>query len=219
METNGTPTGETASTEQVKNNAQTPPTTVTPDELEALKKAKEQAEMRARQLENEKQAREKADEDARLKQLEEQEEYKTLYERTQADLQRLQDESARLTKETALKTSESTILSSYGEDVKEIVATTGLVLTDDTDEAKESFKKKLDNLAEKFGTKPRVQGNNRAPQTPHQDDEQERAQRLNRMRYSGDGKAIAEKARFEAISSLSSIQAMREAAGLTPEEF
>ena len=79
-----TPIVETVKTEAPSNNA-TP--TATPQvnavdtaEVERLRKEKEQADMRIRQLENEAKKRQEADEATRLTQLEEQNEWKTVAE-------------------------------------------------------------------------------------------------------------------------------------------
>jgi hypothetical protein len=192
---------------------------------EALKKANEsdtatllkrieQAEMRARQLENEKLAREKTDEETRRKKLEEDNEFKILYERSESQRVELEKEAERTKKQSSINTEKAAILTNYPSQVIEIANLSGLTLNDDTDEAKSELKTKLDTISAKLGVKPKVVGNNGNISTPT--GQEDRAKMLQRMRYS-DNKTSSD-AKHAVIGSLSVLNEMRKNAGLQPRE-
>jgi hypothetical protein len=209
MKPDGTPLGETTMDEQVSNNAPTT-ATLTSEEVAELRKTVEQAQLRARQLENEAKARKEADEKAANKKLADDEEYRELAARAQArvdELERSQEESA---KRATVSAAETAIMTEFPSEVTELALTTGLVLTDDTDEAKAAFKAKLDAIAAKVAPTKRVVGNNGVI-TPIPSAEAERAKDLIRMR--------ADKASgFRAIGNLEAIKQMERNAGVSREE-
>lgn len=143
--------GETANQQPLENNNGQPATPVvekkTEDsEVEAARKRAEQAEMQANMLRNQLKAKEDAEAAAKAKQLEEQNEYKTLYEqekakREEADREREADEQRKAVTETR-----QNILSDYTDEVKETAKKLGLDLNDVTEEAVTEFKGKLDTL-------------------------------------------------------------------------
>ena len=194
--------------EQSKNDASK--ATLTPEEIADLRKKAEQAEMRARQLENQAKAREEADEKARQKKLEEDEEYKELAARAQARADEAEAELERSKKGSAITAAQSTILSDYSSDVTELASTAGLVLSDDSDEAKAAFKVKLDAIAAKLGPTKKVVGNN-GVRTPQTDDETERQKDTIRMR-------VDKASGYRAIGNLDALKQMRENAGVTRSE-
>lgn len=206
MNDNGTPNGETAEVlGQVKNDALD--ATKLANELAEAKKIAEQAQMRARQLENEKAAREKADEEARQKQLEENEEYKTLYEREKAQREELLQEQETKAQEAAIKAAKQEVLSGFSSEVLEIAEATGLSLYDDSETAKADLKAKLEVIASKVGnTTKKVMGNNT------RDDSTDNSNDYIKMRFS-DPK-IAREARKSAISKIPALEEMRKIAGM-----
>lgn len=216
MET-GTPNGETAPIEQVSNNTPTVTAPVIPDPAlaEALKKA-EQAEMRNRQLENEKATRDKADEVARQKALEENNEFKTLYEREKEARENLERANETSTKQAAIDAAKNKVLADYSQEVKDIAEVSGLSLNDDTPEAQADLKTKLDSIASKLPQTPvkRVQGNN-GVQTPVSSDQAEDAKLYQRMRFTD--KAVSDAAKMSVISKLPALDVMRRNAGLNVE--
>jgi len=204
--------------EQAKNEAQKPaPVTVTPEQLAAAEKKAEQAEMRARQLENEKLAREKADEEARNKKLEEDNEWKELAAREKQRADALESAQEEERKRTALKTAESTLLADYSDEVKEIISTTGLSLNDDSETAQAEFKSRLDAIAAKLpaAQKPKVQGNNGVI-PPSSSTDVEDAKLYQRMRF--DDRELSESAKRTAIDKLPALAEMRKNAGIVPSE-
>jgi hypothetical protein len=148
-----TPTGETVTPGDSQTTV-TPPTpapaaTVDTAEVERLRKQSEQADMRVRQLENEKKERDAKDAEERQKQLEEQNEFKTLYEKTNADLQALRDTQTAAERQAELSKLSEGILKDYPQAVVDVAQTAGLNLTDDGEAAQKTFKDKLDSLKEK----------------------------------------------------------------------
>lgn len=214
-------TAKTAETEvngQVKNDAQTAKTITTPntDEvIENLRKEKDKAEMRARQLENEKLEREKQDEIARQKQLEENNEFKALYEREQAARLELERKNEETAKQVALDAAKSEILATYPTEVTELAETTGISLSDDSETSKGEYKKKLDAIASKVTTATKKVVGNNGVVTEGNDEDTERTLLNQRMRYND--KTISSEARRAAISKIPALKEMKKMAGLSEE--
>lgn len=208
-----TPTaGETVATEALKNDAGTTTAPITDNgstaEVERLRREAEQAQMRANQLQNELTQRRQAEEEAQRRQLEEKEEYKTLYESTLAEKQRLENERVEAQTQTERQTAQTELLKDYPSEVADIVATTGLSLAGVTDADKEAFKSKLDVLAERVVPGTKVAGNNPAPTVKADDSKKQML----------DGMKVGFKpAAGQYISSLESIKEMRRNAGLKVE--
>lgn len=203
-------TTETAPAEPVKNEAPAATTpTVTQAELDEIKRQKDQAEMRARQLENEKVEREKREEEARRKKMEEDGEYKTLLERTTQELEALKAEREAEAKKSEISSAEFTILNGYTSEVRDAAKELGISLTDDTEESKQAFQARLDVIKGRFGEEqqPKIQGNNQPPmQTPT--NLEERAKLVSAARFSPD-------ASMQVIGSLDAIKEMRKQAGVS----
>lgn len=216
MTTEGTPIGETNTAGQVSNDTQTTTTTVTPQiDVEEIRRQAQQAEMRANQLANQLAAKEKAEEEARQKQLEEQNQWKELYEQERAAKSALEQEREEAVKRATIETVKSGIFANYSQEVLDVANTAGLTLTDDSDAAKADFTKRLDAIAEKFAPAPKkVVGNNIPPSTPSVDGD--RSKLISQMRFNDNN--LAESARKQLISNLPGVNAMREAAGLRPTE-
>lgn len=210
MEQNGTPNGETAPIEPVKNDAQ-PVNTTSDTELAELKKRAEQAEMRARQLENQAKEREKADEEKRLKELEENEEFKTLYERAELARKELEDRIAYEEATKAIAKEQSTILQEYPQEVIELAEATGLSLVDDTDAAKADYKERLDKIKSKVRTESAKVVSNNNPTEPITPDA-DKSKMLVQLRYGSRG--VKTEAAHAVIGKLSAIDEMKKIAGV-----
>lgn len=114
-----------------------------------LRRELEKAQMRANQLQNEAEARDKAEAEARRKQLEEQEEYKTLYEKTEAELRDIREKADADTRRKALADASQDVLKDYPTEVQEIAKTAGIGLSDDSEAGRTSLKVKLDAIKER----------------------------------------------------------------------
>jgi hypothetical protein len=162
-----TPQGETVTPQAPSNETGTtsaPPQVNTSADVEAAKREAEQARIRANQLENELKKREEADAAARQKQLEEKEEFKTLYEQTQARLKEIEDGQAAQERQSALNSATETVLKDYPANVQEVAKTAGLALSDDSEAAQAVLKEKLDAIKTQVGAvSPTPSSNN-----PHQ---------------------------------------------------
>jgi hypothetical protein len=214
-----TPTGETVTPEPLSNEGNPTATTpvvnaIDPAEVERLKKELAQAQMQANQLTNKLTAKEQEEAAAKAKQLEEKEEFKTLYEQTQARLKEIEDRDAANERSQHLTTETSTIFADYPETVVELAKTAGLGLTDDSDAAKAALKEKLDSFKARVGTSSPITSNN--PEAPVQTtDTQSLVTRTNKSE--GSPMAIASARgdltpQFEYIRNLKGIQRMKEIA-------
>jgi hypothetical protein len=210
---NDTPNGETAPLDAVKNDATQPTTTNTDADqrFAEIQKKLEQAEMRARQLENEKKEREKQEEVARNKKLEEDNEFRTLYEREKAQREALENEREENEKLQGISKLKSEIFAQYSPEVIEIAEAAGMTLYENSDEAAEQLKSRLDVIKSKVAVEPvkKVIGNNGNIDTATDDDRDAYL----KMRF--DDSTIAKQARQSVISKLPALDEMRRNAGLT----
>jgi len=142
-----TPTGETV-TPGDSQTPGTPPAAPVANadnaEVERLRKEKEQADMRVRQLENERKERETREADARQKQLEEQDEFKQLYESERQKREKLESDQEAAKRSVELAQATEGIFKDYPTEVVELAKTAGLGLSDDTEAAQATLKEKLD---------------------------------------------------------------------------
>lgn len=160
-----TPTGETVTPEAPSNAPGTTSAPVTDNtssaELEAARKELEQARMHSNMLTNKLAEKEAAEAAAKAKQLEEKEEFKTLYEQTQARLREIEDAQSASERQAQLATATEEVYKDYSADAVELAKTAGLSLTDDSEAAKAVLKEKLDAFQAKVGTSPAgVRGTN-----------------------------------------------------------
>lgn len=210
--------GETASQETVSNDVSQTTVPVTDNSAADpnLQKELEQLRMRNNQLANQLDEKRKAEEAARQKQLEEQEEFKTLYEQTQERLNQLEGEAKAQEERQKLQAATDDVLKEYSDDVKELAKTAGLNLSEDTDEARNALKEKLDTFKAKVsGTTASVAANN--GYTPPQ--EAESRQALTARDHPGGESPMAlagargdETVALKYISQLPAIQRMKEIA-------
>lgn len=164
-----TPTGETAPAQAPSNNvappAAPPANAVDPAEVERLRKDKEQQDLRIRQLENEKATALKAEEERKAKELESQNEFKTLYEQEKEAREKAEGEKAATERLVAVKAETDKLLTDYSPEVRKLVETTGLTLSDTDETTVNAFKAKLEEIKSTVGT-PRVAPNNPGQQAP-----------------------------------------------------
>jgi chromosome segregation ATPase len=124
----------------------TPPVVTSSADVEQAKRDAEAQRLRANQLQNELDKAKQAQDEAQRKQLEEKEEFKTLYEKTQAQLNEITAAQENATRQTQLASETETLLKDYPTEVAKIAKTAGLVLSDDSDASKAALKVKLDEL-------------------------------------------------------------------------
>lgn len=166
-----TPTGETLPPVAPSNEPSTPAVPAQPvnngADVEAAKREAEQARMRANQLENElKKVRDEQDA-AQRKQLEEQNEFKTLYEKNEAELKQLKDTQAANERATTLTQATEDVFKEYPASVIELAKTAGLGLSDDSDTARSRLKETLDAFKARMPDgQPGVTGVNPSPSNP-----------------------------------------------------
>lgn len=118
-------------------------------EVERLRKEKEQAEMRANQLANQLKAKEDADAATEAKKLEEQNQYKELYEQEKAKREGYETDAEAKERQTAVAETKTKVLSEYSEEVKAIAEEAGMDLADTDDAAVDAFKEKLEKISKR----------------------------------------------------------------------
>lgn len=181
-----------------------------PAEVERLRKEAQQQTMRANQLQKDLEARKKADEEARQKQLEENEQFKDLWEKEKAEKEALISEREAAQRKAELQAETSNLFKDYSPAVQDVARTTGLSLTDDSDEAKAELKSKLDTITSKIGS-PRVEANNPPPsETPTPD----REQAIKVMRMNNVPNSTKQAATRQAVGTLESLKTMKAQAGV-----
>lgn len=166
----GTPNGETvtpgASQTTVTTPSVPPVDTAGTAEVERLRKELEQKELRNRQLENEKVARDKADTDAKQKQLEEENQYKELFEQEKAKNEDIRKEQEENQKKAELEKAKQETLSQFSDDVKKLAEEVGIELADTDESSVEAFKGKLEKISTTAASQARVTPNNPNPSNP-----------------------------------------------------
>jgi chromosome segregation ATPase len=205
-----TPTGETVTPEALSNEV-TPvatPAVNAPDqaEVERLKKEAEQATLRANQLANQLKAKEDAEAAAKAKALEEQNQFKDLYEQEKAKREAFEQEQQEAQTRAELAAQEKAIFDKFDAEVVELAKDTGLTLTslDDAD----GLTAKLEKIAAKVTSQARITPNNpAAPEAPDASKEE----LVKRLKV-GDKAALT-----EALSGTNFIKAMKRNAGIEVE--
>lgn len=159
---------EAPSNTPVQTPAATPPVANASDpaDVERLRKELEQANLRARQLENEKAAREKADEEAEAKRLESNQEYKTLLEQEREKRLALEREAEEREQKAELTEAKSGVLKDFSDEVKVQAEKLGIDLTASDETSVAAFKEKLDTINTGLVNNGTITPNN--PHTPTQ---------------------------------------------------
>ena len=125
-----------------------------------LRKEKEQAEMRANQLANQLKAREDAEAAAEAERLEKNNEFKTLHEQEKTKREALEAKIAADEQTKELEKAKTEVLADYSDGVKAEAKELGIDLNAADDDAKATFKSKLDILQKKESTSGKVTPNN-----------------------------------------------------------
>ena len=167
-----TPNGETAKTEALENKPDAPVATPhvekdNTEEVERLRKQAEQAEMRANQLANQLKAKEEAEAAQKQKELEENNEFKSLYEQERAKREELESERASEEQKREINIASQNLLKEYSDDVKQLADDAGISLQGTSDEEVAAFKSTLDKFQARLG-KQSVSPNNPVTPTPSQ---------------------------------------------------
>lgn len=157
-----TPTVDPVTPAAPSNEPSTPPVPVVVNstdngEVERLRKEKEQAEMRANQLANQLKAREDADSAAAQAKLEEDNQYKELFEQEKAKREALETEQTEAQRTAELARVKAEALSGVSDDVKKLAEELGIGLTDTDEKSVETYKEKLGKIS---ASAPRVAANN-----------------------------------------------------------
>ena len=177
--------------------------------------------MRANQAQNELDKIKADQEAARQKQLEEQNEYKELYEKTNADLQTLRDTQAASERQAELSKVSDGILNEYPKEVVELAQTTGISLADESEAAQSALKAKLDAIKEKVApgsTAPVVTSSNPNPSAPAESGQTGTLARPKQLGVDNGQVAITDtnpRLIGDYISKLPAIERMKRDAGLT----
>jgi len=157
--------GETGTPKAPENNPQTPApvqgnASDSAGEAEKLRKELEQARMRENQLLNEKKAREEAEAARQAKELEQQNEFKTLYEQEKAKREAIESEKQAKEREAELAKAKAEVLADYSDEVKALAEEAGMTLTEPDEDAKATFKEKLDKIQNLVGTNGKITPDN-----------------------------------------------------------
>jgi len=190
-------------------------TTPTAD-ADALRREKEKLEMERNMLRKKLDQTSKELEQKTQKELEEKEDYRALAERALARAEALEKEKTDNESKVAREQANADVYSEFDPKVIEVAKTAGLGVTDDSDEARNQLKAKLEAIQEKIGGTPAPSPihNNPAPVVAS---EPERTQVLKKMQF--DDRNIREQAIKTAVGSLDVIRAMKEQSGRTPQEI
>lgn len=177
-----TPTGETQASSAPSNepgNTTAPVTDNSSADVEAAKRAAEQATIRANQLANENAKLKAEQEAAKAKQLEEKEEFKTLYEQTQSKLKEIEEAQAAADRQKELSTATEEVFKDYDPKAVELAKVAGLGLSEDSDAARAILKEKLDVFQKQLGTTANPGANNPRQDTPNTATREELTKRAN----------------------------------------
>lgn len=171
------------------------------DELDAIRKEREQLEMERNMLRNKLAEKEKAEAELKQKQLQENEEYKTLWEQTQAQLREVTEAQERAATLAEISAKEKELSSQYSEEVLDIAKTAGLKLDATDEDAVSKFQSALEKISSKVGRDTKPSPENHSGQSR---DNLSQAQAIERLR-SGDKSAVS-----DAVGGLSFVKAYGE---------
>lgn len=161
-----TPTGETVVVDDSKtmvttSTNQVPTVTVTDNgEAERLRKELEQAKMRENQLTNQLKAEQDAKAAAEAKELEEQNQFKELYEQEKAKREAIETEAETRERQAEIAKAKKDVLGEYSDEVKALVEEVGIDLSDADETTIAAFKDKVDKIDKRVASTGKVAGNN-----------------------------------------------------------
>lgn len=204
-----TPTGETVthSDSKTTETAQASVKDNASDLAEEHKKAAEQAQMRANQLENELKKIKEAEEARKAKELEEQNEWKTLAEQREAKLKEIEEQREAEQRQAELKSGTSEVFNEFSQEVVEIAKEAGMGLVDVTDEAKAELKAKLEKIQSRV-----VKDSTPTPNNPNTASAASTAEQLiEQLRYGS--RQQKQEAKNSLIGSLEAVKQMKRMSG------
>lgn len=134
-------------------------------QLEEERRAREQAEMRKNQLENEKKARDEAESERKARELEEQNQYKELFEQEKAKREALEAEEEEKARKEEINSTQTTVLGEFSEEVRELAKDAGISLSSTEATEVEAFKEKLTKISDRLTKTGAITPNNPAPKT------------------------------------------------------
>jgi hypothetical protein len=169
-------------------------------EVEAAKKEAAQALMRANQLENQVKELTTKLTAKETERLQEKEDYKSLWEQSQAKLTEIVEREEQQTFQAQVSKKQEELTSEYSDEVLDIAKTAGINLSGVDEADVTAFKSKLDAINEKVAKSVKNEPENHA-QTPQND--ADRAQALERLRQ-GDKSAVT-----DAVQTLGFIKALQ----------
>lgn len=219
-----------ADTVEPTETTQQAPSEVTPsapavDNAEAIaaeKKRAEQAEMERNLLRKRLEALEKEKSEKERKELEDKEDWKSLAEQAVARAEALEKEREAESTAKARDAATSEVFGGFDNKVIEIAKTTGLTAADDSDEAKEALRSKLEAIQSQVGItkQPTPTPNNPGEVVPT-----DNAPQYVSLRDAGDidGKAASiwknNRAAHTQLKNSTAIAAMKQISGMTPQEI
>lgn len=157
--------------EQLENKANNEAPEKKGNDSSAEDKEKQKLQMELNMLRNKLDEKERSERKREEEEMKEREEFRTLYERTKAQLEELETEQETKARKEKLKKEQSNLLSDYSDDVREAAEEVGLSLSDTTEEAQKDFRKRVDAIAKRLGGEKKVTPNNPGePQRPSADD-------------------------------------------------
>lgn len=152
----------------------TPTGNDTQTEVEKLRKEREQIEMERNLLRKKLEAKEAAEAEANAKQLEEQQEFKTLYEQEKQRREQIEAEAAEREQKQTLAKAKEEALAEFSPEVRELAEELGFELASEDESDVKVFKDKLAKVQERVSVEQKVTPNNpsspRKPDAPTGDD-------------------------------------------------
>jgi hypothetical protein len=140
----------------------TPPVVTAADtgEAEKLRKELEHARLREAQLANQLKAKEEADAATKAKEMEEQNQFKELYEQERAKREAIETEAEAKERQAEIAKAKKDVLSEYSDEVKTLVDELGLDLADADEATVATFKEKVAKLDKGATVTGKVTSNN-----------------------------------------------------------
>lgn len=177
-------------------------------DAEALKQELKKLEMERNLLRKQKDALEKERLEREKKELEEKEDYRTLAERAQTELETLRKEREEADARAAAQSATSEIFAGFDSKVVEVARTAGLSAADGSEESRTALQTKLKAIQDQLGITgtPRVMGSNPAPVASEEAFDPIRAGKMMRV----DDRTLREPAIKQAIGRHPQVAAFRE---------
>lgn len=131
------------------------------DEVVRLRKELEQKTMRENQLQNQLKAKEDAEAAAKAKEMEDQNQFKELFEQEKAKREALEAAQTESEKKTEIEKAKTDVLAEYSDEVKTLAEEVGVDLISSDESAVSAFREKLEKINNRVVTSGNVGPNNR----------------------------------------------------------